>query len=250
MTSVVNWIVVLLAIGLVTSFGAWRRAGRGLAASAAALLCVVAVLPVGGLLQSFLETRFPPYSPGAQQITGIIVLGGSVSLRDEGGVARPEPNEAADRLFVTARLAKTYPTARVLVCGGPVSHSTGRAEADRVADYLVALGVAPQRLVLERNSANTAQNARNAAALIRPARAETWLLVTSAFHMPRAAGAFRAAGFHVTPAPADWRGGWGRWPAAWSASANLRALDVAAKEYVALIVYRVRGDTGSLLPSA
>ena len=60
---------------------------------------------------------------------------------------------------------------------------------------------------MERRSRNTQENAEFSKALVKPKQGERWLLVTSAFHMPRSVGLFRKAGFAVEPYPVDWRVG-------------------------------------------
>ena len=62
---------------------------------------------------------------------------------------------------------------------------------------------------MERRSRNTQENAEFSKALVAPKEGERWLLVTSAFHMPRSVGLFRKAGFAVEPYPVDWRVSWG-----------------------------------------
>jgi uncharacterized SAM-binding protein YcdF (DUF218 family) len=243
-----NLIFAFLALGLLASGTRWAIPARRLATFSAAALCLIGVVPVGGWLLAPLEARFPSLAPGARPVAGIIVLGGGVSLAKDNGVYRPQPNEAVDRLFVSAELAHRYPAAKIVVSGGPIDATTGRAEADAVASYLTALGVAPDRMSLERRSANTAENARFSSALLHPAANQEWLLVTSAFHMPRAVGAFRRAGFTIRAVPADWRTTRTFWPQSWSASSNLKTFDLAAKEYLGLVVYRLRGDTLSFFP--
>ena len=68
-----------------------------------------------------------------------------------------------------------------------------------------SLGIAKSRLMMERRSRNTQENAEFSKALAAPKPGERWLLVTSAFHMPRSVGLFRKAGFAVEPYPVDWR---------------------------------------------
>lgn len=247
MTSAANALVAMLAIGLALSATRWRGPGRRLAIAAAAVLCGVCVLPVGAWLLAPLELRFPRFAAAGGPVDGIIILGGSVSLRNENGVGAPEPNNAADRLFAAAELARRFPAARVVVSGGPIGRD-GWAEADSVSAYLQALGVDPGRLTLERESANTFENAAYAARLLHPTPQQRWLLVTSAFHMPRAIGAFRAAGFRTQAVPTDWRSGQRIWPDGWSAAGGLGTFDLAAKEYFALAAYRVRGRTDALFP--
>jgi uncharacterized SAM-binding protein YcdF (DUF218 family) len=56
----------------------------------------------------------------------------------------------------------------VLISGGPEDPSSHLAEADIIADYLVDLGVSPQRMLKERRSRDTFENARFSAALVKP----------------------------------------------------------------------------------
>ena len=91
-------------------------------------------------------------------------------------------------------------------------------------------------------SRDTRENARLSFELARPGPGEAWVLVTSAIHLPRAVGAFEAAGWTVVPYPADYRT---TGPVRWGASANvvgrLRELDGAVGEWVATVGYRVLG---------
>ncbi len=81
----------------------------------------------------------------------------------------------------------------------------GDTDAATAPRMLTALGVAPERLILEGKSRDTFENAQFTKGMVKPAPGETWLLVTSAFHMPRSMGLFRKAGFDVTPWPVDYR---------------------------------------------
>ena len=64
---------------------------------------------------------------------------------------------------------------------------------------LEALGVARERITLESRSRDTYENAVFTKRLVNPAPGQRWLLVTSGWHMPRAMGCFRKAGFAVEP---------------------------------------------------
>lgn len=232
---------------------AWLRPGLHvgwrLALAGAVLFVGLAALPLGDWMMGSLEGRFPVFRPDARPVAGVIVLGGGVSVTDAPGHPDAQLNEAADRLFETARLAQAYPNAPVVVSGGPVDPASGRSEADFAADVLARLGVTPGRVLRERRSRDTYENARFSAAMLHPSPGQRWLLVTSAFHMPRAIGSFRKAGFQVTAAPTDWRARRGWSFGGWSASANLRKVDLAAKEYVGLVSYYLRARTSALFPA-
>src|SRR5207248_10072596 len=79
------------------------------------------------------------------------------------------------------------------------------AEASATLGFVLEEGVAENRIVLEERSRSTHENAVFAKELIRPSTAETWILVTSAFHMPRAVASFRAVDWPVIPYPVDFK---------------------------------------------
>lgn len=86
--------------------------------------------------------------------------------------------------------------------------------------------------------------------LVAPKPGERWLLVTSAFHMPRSIGIFRKAGFDVEAYPVDWRMG-GRddlFSFTNNGAEGLGKTDVAVREWIGLVAYRLMGRTGELLP--
>ena len=245
-----NALVVLVVLGALAGLTPRLRIfGRRLSITAAIILSLLAATPIGDWLLMPLERRFSVFAPDGRPVAGIVVLGGSVSkAATSSGVAHAQPNQAADRLFEAARLAGLFPQARILVSGGPEDPQTHIAEADLMAGYLEKLGVAPTRLSRERLSQDTFENARFSAALAHPSPAERWVLVTSAFHMPRAIGSFRAAGFNIDAAPADWRVGPGGGPPSWSAAGNLQKVDLAVREYLGLAAYYLWGRTVTVFP--
>jgi len=157
----------------------------------------------------------------------------------------------AVRAAWTAALALRYPNARVVFSGGSANLISNEAkEADYAGAIFESLGVAKSRLTLERLSRNTQENAEFSKALVAPKKGERWLLVTSAFHMPRSVGLFRKAGFDVEPYPVDWRVG-GRddlFALSSSAADALGRTDLAMREWMGLIAYRLTGKIDALLP--
>ncbi|TIU18533.1 MAG: YdcF family protein, partial [Mesorhizobium sp.] len=81
----------------------------------------------------------------------------------------------------------------------------GEGDAETAPRLFAALGVTADRLILENRSRNTYENAVFTRELVTPKPGETWLLVTSAFHMPRAKALFDKAGFATVPWPVDYR---------------------------------------------
>jgi uncharacterized SAM-binding protein YcdF (DUF218 family) len=225
--------------------------GRKLAVTTLVLLALAAFSPLGNLLLYPLESRFPAWDPARGAPDGIIVLGGSVDTDLSAAHRTPVVSHAADRLFAPAGLARRYPNARIVFTGGTANLvETDSREADYSAPILESLGIAKDRLILDRDSRNTWENAIFNRQLVSPKPGERWLLVTSAFHMPRAMGIFRKAGFDVEAYPVDWRMG-GRDDLLSFTNVGgdgLARTEVAVREWIGLVAYRLMGRTSELLP--
>jgi uncharacterized SAM-binding protein YcdF (DUF218 family) len=157
---------------------------------------------------------------------GIIVLGGS----SEFGI------EAAEAL------SRDYPEARIIFSGYSATDAVNR---------FARLGGDPARVYVESRPRTTFEDAQYSAALLKPKPSERWMLVTLASHMPRAVGCFRVAGFEVEPYPLGVSTGGPSHLFALDAtgSAAFFQLDVAAKEWIGLLTYRLMGKTDALFPA-
>ncbi|MBR0849691.1 YdcF family protein [Bradyrhizobium diazoefficiens] len=247
----INLLVELGILSLLLMATRFAALGRKLAATTLVLLALAAFSPLGNLLLYPLESRFPPWDPSRGAPDGIIVLGGSVDTDLSAAHRTPVVAHAADRLLAPADLARRFPNARIVFTGGSASLlSTEAREADYSAPILETAGIAKARLILERESRNTYENAIFTKQLVMPKSGERWLLVTSAFHMPRSMGIFRKAGFNVEAYPVDWRMG-GRedlFSFTNSALDGFGRTEVAMREWIGLVAYRLMGRTGELLP--
>ena len=166
-------------------------------------------------------------------------------------MARRWFGSAPDRIIAAAALARRYPKARIVFSGGSANLISDDArEADFAGAVFESLGIAKSRLIMERRSRNTQENAEFSKALVAPKDGERWLLVTSAFHMPRSVGLFRKAGFAVEPYPVDWRVGGRGDLLAFSnvAIEGLARTDIAVREWIGLVAYRATGKIDALLP--
>ncbi len=235
-----------LFIALVIAWRALKRGRTGLARRllAATLVCAItlAVLPLGDLLLRPLEGSFPVPTQ-LSRVDGIIVLGGAEDMSRTAHWQEPQLNDAAERMTVATELARRFPDARLLFSGGSGALSdlacTDCAGAHVAGAFFADQGIEASRLVLEPDSRNTWENARNSFALAAPAPDEVWVLVTSAFHMPRALESFQRAGWEVVPYPVDYRTA-GFWDGiGWNFAGNLDTLNTALKEYVGVMAYRL-----------
>ncbi|MDN4989054.1 MULTISPECIES: YdcF family protein [unclassified Bradyrhizobium] len=247
----INLLVELGIISVVLMATRFAGLGRKLAATTLVLFALTAFSPLGNWLLYPLESRFPAWDPTRGAPDGIIVLGGSVDTELSAAHHTPVVPHAADRLLAPAELARRYPNARIVFTGGSANLIANDArEADYSAPILENAGVPKERLILERDSRNTYENAIFTKRLVAPKPGERWLLVTSAYHMPRAMGIFRKAGFDVEAYPVDWRMG-GRddlFSFTNNALEGFGHTDVAAREWIGLLAYRLMGRTGELLP--
>jgi uncharacterized SAM-binding protein YcdF (DUF218 family) len=250
--SPLNFLLAIAFVGALMSTGRRARLGRRLAIVSIGLLVAIVLLPLGALLIAPLEDRFPPPPADMAAPYGIIVLGGAIN--DELGRARNQValEEGAARLTEAAALARRFPRARLVYTGGSNSlTSADSSEARDAGKLLISLGVDPDRIQLEDRSRNTDENARFTRDLVHPEPSQTWLLVTSAFHMPRSMGLFRKAGFNVVAYPVDYRseGGWGDWRIDNRSVHRLGVFDVALHEWIGLAAYRASGKIDDLFPS-
>ncbi|WP_374450086.1 YdcF family protein [Stella sp.] len=245
-----NLLLLLLVAGWLLLLAGARRAGHLLLALGLGAMLAVAVLPVGSWLLRPLEDRFPAAPAVAGRVDGIVVLGGSIDSWISSARDRPTLTEYADRMTSAAALARQHPEARILVTSGEAAIlPEGVSEAPYMRRLLAELGIDEGRITIEGASRNTAENARAARRLVDPGPGERWLLVTSAFHMPRAVGCFRRLGWDVVPWPVDYkttgRGGIGF---GFNLRAGLDRVHVGLKEWMALVAYRLLDHTDTLFP--
>lgn len=245
-----NALVIVGCLGiLATALGA-RNSGAALMAMSILGIAVLGLSPAANWLLIPLEERFPRAAPDPAP-AGIVVLGGSFDTVVAGSRQEIALTEAAERLTEIAELARRWPQARIVFTGGSNAMLyDGATEADLAARMFESFGVAKERITLESRSRNTVENARFTRQLVSPKSGERWLLVTSAYHMPRAVGCFRAAGFPIEAWPVDYRtrGAQDATRPFAAVSGGLRRADIAVREWVGLVSYRALGYVDALLP--
>jgi uncharacterized SAM-binding protein YcdF (DUF218 family) len=243
-------LVYLAILGALLLVAGRARLGRVLCVLGGAGLLLFGLLPLSHYLIAPLEERYPqPRLPA--QVTGIVLLAGSEQPAASESRGEPQLNEHGSRYATTLRLALRYPQARVVFSGGalrdPVTGRPGQTALAR--DLLPSLGLEPARLTFDVQSDDTCESAVNARALVGPAPGDTWVLVTSAVHMPRTMACFQAAGWNVIPQPADYQGLVTVWGAgSYGVADNLASLDIALHEWIGLAYYRLSGRTRVLFP--
>jgi uncharacterized SAM-binding protein YcdF (DUF218 family) len=247
-----NLVMSIGIVGLLLLPTRFARAGRRLAFASLIALAILGLSPLGNALILPLEDRFPAWNAADGAPAGIVVLGGSLSPHVSAARNEVALNEAAERLTVAAELALRYPHARIVFSGGSGALIFGEgAEAEFAVRVFESFGIPRSRVTLEDRSRNTLENAILSKDLARPEPGERWLLVTSAYHMPRAIGIFRKAGFAVEPYPVDWRTSGNEdalrpFP---TVGEGLRRTDTAVREWVGLAAYWLTGQSSSFFPA-
>jgi uncharacterized SAM-binding protein YcdF (DUF218 family) len=245
-----NFLIGIGVLGALLLATRFASAGRKLLIASVMLLAICGFSPLGYLLLYPLEQRFPPWDAVRGAPAGIVVLGGSIDADVSAAHGVAVIAAAANRILAAAALAHRYPNARIIFSGGSPSLRSDAREADYAASLFESLGVSKERLIMERRSRNTQENAEFSKAIAAPKAGERWLLVTSAYHMPRSVGLFRKAGFAVEAYPVDWRVG---------GSEDLRRLtvfsvdglarvDIGLREWMGLTAYWATGRIDRLLP--
>jgi uncharacterized SAM-binding protein YcdF (DUF218 family) len=222
---IILWCAVLAAALLLAGR---RRAGTGFAVVSALLLLGIGLMPSHNWLGRPLEYRFEVHNPPTHA-DGILVLGGGSS--------------DLYRLPVTAMLARRYPEARIVFSSGSAAlvDNQPSVDAENAKAFLTALGVAPSRITLEGHSRNTFENLQFSKALVKPQPGQTWILVTSAYHLPRTMEIANQIGWKLFPWPANHLSAPSGMPGWWGVPANLDAFDTLLHEYIGLVVYRWKG---------
>jgi uncharacterized SAM-binding protein YcdF (DUF218 family) len=244
------WLLLVAAL-LLRRKPAWRRA---------ALLLALAVIWIGGnrwvatgLVRSLEWQYLPPET--LPQAEAIVVLGGGTqpALYPRSTV---EVGGAGDRVIYAAHLYHQGTAPHILVSGGYIAALSEHAApvSEDMAELLVMLGVPETAIWQEAESRNTYENAVYSRAFLDERGIDRIILVTSAFHMPRAVGLFEYQGFDVIPAPTDYAVTQAGWENLWQPNLTAQLFNVfpdvsnlddttrVVKEYLGILLYRLRGE--------
>ena len=150
-----------------------------------------------------LEEKYPiPTLPN--DVVGVVMLGGTFDLglvHDRGLICY---NSAGGRLVEFVRFIKKHPHLRVVFTGGGRLQPGTPSEAEMTKTIFDELGLSGRSIVYEGKSRNTTENALFSHELVKPDPTQKWVLMTSAFHLPRAVALFETAGWNVIPYPVDY----------------------------------------------
>ncbi|MEA1989840.1 MAG: YdcF family protein [Pseudomonadota bacterium] len=245
-----NLLVFLLSLGVLFLLFNNISSAKKILIPTGLVAFVLMAYPVSDYLMQPLESRFsaPETLPG--KVDGIIILGGGEDLKRSLSWQVAELGIGGDRYIGTASLATYYPNVPVIFTGGSgsITLQDTDGEGALARSILTTIGIQPERLIIESRSRNTYENFKFTKPLL-PKTQGNYLLVTSAFHMPRAVGIARIQGVNVIPYPVDYRTNADELRVFdFDLFDHLKALEPAWREWIGLTVYYLTGKTSSWFP--
>ncbi|MEQ8953770.1 MAG: YdcF family protein [Gammaproteobacteria bacterium] len=243
-------IVILIAAAWLCQVLGWQRWARRLLATGTLMLVLISFLPLGEWLLAPLENRFPANAALPADADGIIVLGGALDAYKSSAWQQAELDGGAERMTNFVYLAGLYPAAQLVFSGGSGSITQQQyKEADAAQVFADQMGLASRAILFESESRNTVENVSHSKGLVNPQPGDEWIVITSAFHMPRAVGVFCKQDWVVTPYPVDHRSNKGNLlRVEYALVENLGQLRSAISEWLGLVVYRITGRSDRLFP--
>jgi uncharacterized SAM-binding protein YcdF (DUF218 family) len=220
-----------------------RRRSRGIAAfcllTGIAIAYLSAMPLFGRALLAPLESEYPPLTTSVPPAGVIVVLGSGYSPHDGVPVSAALDDAGRARIIEGIRLAKQLGTARLVLSGGRPRRTPA---AIGYAELARQLGVAREEIVVLDTPLDTGEEAQAVAKLLG---SQPFLLVTSAYHMPRAVRLMRRAGANPIPAPTQQRVDFSstfHWRDLLPGSDGLRYTEEALHEYLGLAALSIGID--------
>lgn len=244
------WPYLLLLLAVVLRWRRRRRMMRLCIGTAVLLPLLYGVLPVSTAPLRYLEGRHRIPELSGPPVDGVIVLGGHTAFGDiSESRNQPQQTQASDRLTKGLMLHRMNPGSTLLFSGYDTRLTpAGWSEAETIRRLIAELGVGDDDIIYESTSRNTYQNAVNSLTVAVPQPGSRWLLVTSAAHMPRAAGSFAAAGWDdIIPYPVDFRTGV-QSTGIFDMGMGANSVRIWVHEYAGMVAYWITGRSAMLFP--
>ena len=198
------FLILLAGVGLL--FLGREKLGKKLIVASTALIFLISFLPVYETLLLPLENRFPIPEPLPEKVHGVIVLGGAEIPKLTQLRGQVSLTESVERLTTFVNLARRYSDAKLVYAGGQGAITQQKYKSATTARlFFEQMGLDTSHIIFDSQSRNTQENVANALQLVQPVKGEKWVLITSAWHMPRSVGIFRKFNWQVIPYPVDFK---------------------------------------------
>lgn len=253
-----NLILISFIVGTLFFWFNQIRIAKVFLSFSSIIALMIAIFPLGDWAISPLENRFSPPST-QQEIDGIIVLGGGEVLETSLSWQQAQVGEGGDRFIQAGALAQEYKDVPIIFSGGSgalVNNTKMNQQLEQLPTpvniaLLKAVGIDESRIVFEQSSRNTYENFVTLKKQILKPNGN-YLLVTSAFHIPRSTGIAEKLGINVIPYPVDYRS-FPKTPDTIKPTLyvidQLKVLETAVREWVGLTAYYWTGKTSEWFPS-
>lgn len=245
-----SFVLLLLILSLLLLLFRRYAAGRAILSIALILAVMPALFPLRDALTLPLEEHVPRATALPEHVDGVIVLGGAVNWRITQARQQLAVDDTGERMLAAAALARRYPQAKLVLTGifGEYLTSEFRPYAQGTA-FFAGPEYPPGRVLYLGEARSTYEDALLSLETVQPRQGETWLLVTSAMHMPRALGVFQTIGWSVQPYPVDYTTtGKLELRPTLDILTSLVSLDRVVREWGALVIYQTTGRTQNLFP--
>ena len=244
-----NFLYLVLVVGVFLLYIQRNALGLRLLLSLTVFIFALNVLPINILIMGPLEDRFP-FRQLPKKVDGIIVLGGAVEGKISTARNQPAVSDSAERLFAFIFLARQYPSAKLVFSGGSGYLGSQHKHSDGARLIFEQSGMDINRIIFESQSRNTYENAVYSYDIVKPKKDEIWILITSAYHIPRSVGVFRKANWRVFPYPVDYRT-FGSYDYVWDPKGfeEIIYFTRGVREWFGLFAYRITGKTNQLFPT-
>ena len=244
-----RFLLIAFSTGSVLLFSRYKRIGKQVILGASTIFFLIACLPIEDWVMLPLENRFTDHVAVPDTISGIIVLSGAENHELTLWRNQATLSDNAERLVSFVGLAQRHPEARLVVSDGPSVQVSGATLGATTARKLFEeLSLPIERVEFEEQARNTYENGVFTHSLVEPKGGERWVLVTSAFHMPRAVGVWRKLGWEIIPYPVDYRVNPGSLSISINPAESLQSLSLGLREWGALLLYRFTGRTAAIFP--
>ena len=244
-------LLILIIFSLILLYFGKVTLAKNILATSTFLLLIVALFPIGEWLLYPLESRFQTNPDLPYKIDGIVVLSGSENSELSNVWNQVEVGSATERDLAFLHLARQYPKAKLVFTGGTGSLTKQQYKGADVAKKLFEQqNFDIKRIIFERKSRNTYENAIYSKKLVKPLTNENWILITTGWHLPRSIGIFCKAEWPVIPYPVDHQTNKNNlFRVDYNLSSNLDLLKTGIKEWLGLFAYYLSGKTTAILPN-
>ena len=242
------FLVLLAGVGLL--FLGREKLGKKLIVVSTALIFIISSLPVYEILLLPLENRFPIPEPLPKKVDGIIVLGGAEIPKVTQLRGQISLTDSVERLTNFVSLARKYSDAKFVYAGGQGAVTVQEYKSATTARlFFEQMGLDTSRVIFDSQSRNTQENVENALQIVQPKKGEQWVLITSAWHMPRSVGIFRKLNWQVIPYPVDFKKpGKLEMKIKMPRFSTIGSISKVVYEWIGLFYYWLMGRTPELFP--